>query len=133
MLSSDGKKMVIKSIGLISKKKKKNFARTTHFFFLHFFDVVLHDYYVKLSSQTSLICGKCLMCSPEILLLMFQTSNICVFFFVFFFAAIPFYLHLAGCQHSSFLTTSFHVFLPTKFVSVVFYLTCQLFLSYPHH
>ena len=50
MLSSDSNKMVIKSIGLISKKKKKNFARTTHFFFVHFFDVVLHDYYVKFSS-----------------------------------------------------------------------------------
>ena len=36
MLSSDGKKMVIKSIGLISKKKKKNFARTTHLFFSTF-------------------------------------------------------------------------------------------------
>ena len=50
MLGSDGKKMVIKSIGLISKKKKKKLCTHNTLFFLHFFDVVLHDYYVKLSS-----------------------------------------------------------------------------------
>ena len=133
MLSSDGKKMVIKSIGLISKKKKKNFPRTTHFFFLHFFDVVQHDYYMKLSSQISyvgsVLCAHQKFCCSCSRLPIFAFS----FFFVFFFTTIPFYLHLAGCQHSSFLTTSFHVFLPRKLVSVVFYLTCYLFLSYPHH
>ena len=34
------------TIGLISKKR--NFARAAHFFFVHFFAVVLHDYNVKL-------------------------------------------------------------------------------------
>ena len=34
MLSSDGKKMVIKSIGLISKKKKKT-LHTQHTFFFY--------------------------------------------------------------------------------------------------
>ena len=128
MLSSDGNKMVIKSIGLISKKKKKNFARTTHFFFVHFFDVVLHDYYVKLSSQTSYVGS--VLCAHQKFCC--SCSRLPIFAFFFFFTAIPFYLHLAGCQHSSFLTTRFHVFLPTKFVSVVFYLTCQFFFSLIH-
>ena len=34
------------AIGLISKKS--NFARAAHFFFVHFFAVVFHDYNVKL-------------------------------------------------------------------------------------
>ena len=39
-----------KSVGLISKKKKKNFAREAHFF-IHFFVVVLHDHNVKLGQK----------------------------------------------------------------------------------
>ena len=83
MLSSDGNKMVIKSIGLISKQKKKNFARTTHFFFLHFFDVVLHDYYVKLPSQTSYVGS--VLCAHQKFCCSCSRLPIFAFFFFFFF------------------------------------------------
>ena len=47
MLSGEGNENGKKTTtGLISKKS--NFARAAHFFFVHFFAVVFHDYNVKL-------------------------------------------------------------------------------------
>ena len=52
MLSGDGNENSQKTVGLISQKN--NFARAAHFFFGHFFAVVLHDDNVKLPETSEL-------------------------------------------------------------------------------
>ena len=70
--------------------------------FVHFFDIVLHDYNVKLPS--SFYVGKC-MCSP-------MFCRVPVHFFFYTVA----HFHLVG-RLFSFSHRHFHVFPPTKFVS----------------
>ena len=62
------------------------------------------------------------MCSPKLLLL--------VSLFAFF--SLPLIFTLLAASISHFLTANFHVFLRTKFVSFVLYLTLYLFPCYPH-
>ena len=91
-----------KSVGLISQKKKNNFASATHFFFLlakntfavhilfvHFFAVVLHDYDVA---------------SRNFLVTLFMEEMLYVFLFTFLFAATHFHLGAASISH--FLTAT---------------------------
>ena len=84
---------------LLAKKKQQQqpWISKAHFF-LHFFDVVLHDYNVKL------YVGKCRICSPIF-------CRVPVHFF--FYTAAHF--HLVG-RLFSFSHRHFHVFPPTKFV-----------------
>ena len=49
MLSGEGNKNGEKTIGLISKKAT---LHVQHTFFVHFFDVVVNDYNVKLSETS---------------------------------------------------------------------------------
>ena len=83
---------------LAKKSNNNNLEYPKHTFFLHFFDVVLHDYNVKL------YVGKCLICSPIF-------CRVPVHFF--FYTAAHF--HLVG-RLFSFSHRHFHVFPPTKFV-----------------
>ena len=58
MLSGEGKRRRTVKNNNRSNQQKSNFARAAHFFFLHFFAVVLHDYNVKLpeASQLHVLC-----------------------------------------------------------------------------
>ena len=51
-----------KFVGLISQKKKKNFARAAHFL-VHFFAVVLHDYNDKIPETSRNFLVRRVMCS----------------------------------------------------------------------
>ena len=118
MLNVDGNENGKKKKTIVLISKKKSFASAAPFF-VHLFDVVLHDDNVKRPSYTS--HRKCRMCSPKLLLL--------VSLFVFFFTAAHFTSLAASISH--FLTANFHVFVPTKFVSFVLYLTLYLSPCYP--
>ena len=100
-----------KSIGLIGKKK--HFTLAAHFFG-HFFDVVLHDYNIKLRSYTSYVGN--VVCAHQKL-----AAYVSVRFF--FFLSVPLIFTLLVARISHLLTANSHVLLPTKFVSFVFYLT----------
>ena len=93
-------------VGLISKKENKYLACAAHLF-LHFFDIVSHNYNVEIPSYTSYMYVGNVLCSPKVLLL--------VFLFAFF--SLPLIFTLVAASISLFVTANFHVFLPTKFVS----------------
>ena len=60
--NENGKKTTTTTIGLISKKAT---LHVQHTFFVHFFAVVLHNYYVKLpqTSQLHVLWRECRTCS----------------------------------------------------------------------
>ena len=80
---------------------------------VHFFDVVLHDYNVKRPSYSSYV-GNVVYALQNFFLL--------VFLFAFFYSLLLIF-NLLTANISHFLTANFRVFLPTKFVFFVFYLT----------
>ena len=84
---------------LLAKNQQQQPYTCAAHFFVHFFDVVLHDFNVKL------YVGICRMCSP-----MFCRVP------VHFFSTLPLILTLLAA-FSHFLTANFYVFPPTKFVS----------------
>ena len=92
MLNGDSNENSKKSLGLISKRK--NFAHAAHFF-VHSFDVVLHNYMYNVKLPTCL-----------------YTSCIGKVVFAHFFFSLPliFTLLAATCSISHFLTTNFHGF-----------------------
>ena len=92
-----------------SNWQKNNFARAEHFFFVHFFAVVLRDYNVKV---------------PETF---FMEVMSYVFSFTFFSLLFIFSLHWwpLGFLILSPPLPYFHVVLPTKNVSFVFF-TCNI-------
>ena len=88
------------------KQQQVSLAKTTlheqHTFFVHFFAVVLHDYYLKLpeTSQLHVLWRKCRTCSRSL-----------------FFTAAHFHLALVAASISHFVTAAtqnFYVVLPTK-------------------
>ena len=87
---------------LLAKNQQQQPCTCAAHFFVHFFDVVLQDYNVKLPS--SFYVGKCRMCSPMFVL----------FLFTFFFTLPLVFTLLAAFSH--FITANFYVFPPTKFV-----------------
>ena len=80
---------------------------------VHFFDVVLHDYNVKRPSYSSYVGN--VVCAEQKFFLL-------VFLFAFFYSLLLIF-NLLAANISHFLTANFRVFLPTKFVFFVFYLT----------
>ena len=121
MLNGDGNENCKKINSPWLATKKKNFTHAAHFFvfLVHFFAVVLHDHNLKLSSYT-FYGKKCRMCSPKILLLVFQ-------FRIFFLTAVHFYL--AGF---SLLTASIsHLFNRRYKIFMLFFLqnSCAFFIS----
>ena len=103
---------------LLAKKSFTSAAR----FFVHFFDVVLQHDNVRRPMQLHILYRKCRMCSPQFLLLV----SLVAFFF-----SLPLIVTSLAARISYFVTVNFHVFLPTKFVSFVLYLTLYLFPCYP--
>ena len=96
------------TIGLISKKKKQQQLSTcSTLLFFHFLAVVLHDYNAKLP-ETVFLWRKCRTCYRSL-----------------FFTAAHFHLTLvaASISHSVAPATKFSCWLPTKNVSLVFYLS----------
>ena len=77
---------------LLAKKQQQQPGTCAAHFFVHFFDVVLHDYNVKL------YVGICRMCSPYVL------SGSCSLF-----STLPLIFTLL-VAFSHFLTANFHVF-----------------------
>ena len=81
---------------------------------VHFFDVVLHGYNVKRPSYSSYV-GNVACAHQKFFLLVFLLCSL------FYSLLLIFNSLTASLSH--FLTASFRVFLPTKFVSFVFYQT----------
>ena len=129
MLISDGKKNGDKINRSYQQKEKKQLCTHNTLFFIHFFDVVLHDYNMKLSSYTSYV-GNVLCAHQKFCCL---CSRLPIFAFFFFFTAIPFYLQQLAASIPHFLPPVFMFFFQQNLSPLFFYLTCQLFLSYPHH
>ena len=95
------------TIDLISKKTTTTTFHMRHTFFFHFLAVVLHDYNAKLP-ETVFLWRKCRTCYRSL-----------------FFTAAHFHLTLvaASISHSVAPATKFSCWLPTKNVSLVFYLS----------
>ena len=93
-----------KSKGLISQKD--NFALATHFF-VHFYDVVLHNYNVKIPIYTSYVGN--VVCAHQTFCCLCPCS-VSVF-------SLPLIFTLLTTTISHFRTANFLVFLPTKSVS----------------
>ena len=86
-------------VGLISKKES-NLACAAHFF-LHFFDIVSHNYNVKIPSYTSYMCVGNVVCAHQKLCCLYSCS-------LFFLLLLIFTLVAASI--SLFVTANFHVF-----------------------
>ena len=93
-------------VGLISKKEN-NLACAAHFF-VHFFDIVSHNYNVKIPNYTSYMYVGNVVCVHQ----KFCCLCSCSLFF-----SLPLIFTLEAANISLFFTANFHVFLPTKFVS----------------
>ena len=78
-------------------------------FFGHFFDVVLHDYNMKLRSYTSYVGN--VVCAHQKLVAYVSVR--------FFFLSVPLIFTLLVARISHLLTANFHVLLSTKFASFV--------------
>ena len=116
MLNGDGNKNGKKyQLLLLAKRSFTSAAR----FLVRFFDVVLqHD--VRRPSYTSYIGN--VVCAHH---------NFCCLCPWSLFFSLPLIVTSLAARISHFLTAKFHVFLPTKFVSFVLYLTLYLFPCYP--
>ena len=110
--NGNGKKI---SIVLISKKSFTSAAG----FLVRFFDVVLQHDNVRRPSYTSYIGN--VVCARH---------NFCCLCPWSLFFSLPLIVTSLAARISHFVTVNFHVFLPTKFVSFVLYLTLYLFPCY---
>ena len=93
-------------VGLISKKVN-NLACAAHFF-VHFFDVVSHNYNMEIPSYASYMYVANVVCAHQ------KFCCLCSCSFLFFLLLI---FTLVAASISLSVTANFHVFLPTKFVS----------------
>ena len=114
-----------KAIGLISKKKRDNFARAAHFF-VHFFAVVLHDYvltctFYSFYGGNSVCADLFLTCSR-----LFLSSLL--FSFLFFFS-LPLIITLVAAYFLIAPRENCHVLLPTKYMIPLRFLSLALALS----
>ena len=98
---------------------KKSFTSAAHFL-VRFFGVVLQHGNVRRPSYTSYIGN--VVCAHH---------NFCCLCPWSLFFSLPLIVTSLAARISHFLTAKFHVFLPTKFVSFVLYLTLYLFPCYP--
>ena len=114
-----------KAIGLISRKKRDNFARAAHFF-VHFFAVVLHDYvltctFYSFYGGNSVFADLFLTCSRLFLSLL-------LFSFSFFFS-LPLIITLVAAYFLTAPRENCHVLLPTKYMIPLRFLSLALALS----
>ena len=86
-------------VGLISKKES-NLACAAHFF-LHFFDIVSHNYNVKIPSYTSYMCVGNVVCAHQKLCCLCSCSLFFPLLLIF---------TLVAASISLFVTANFHVF-----------------------